>query len=93
MTGRLLTAREVADRLGINVETVLRWHRRGDLPGFTLPGGMLRFDEDELEAWLKARATGAAPRGVSATRGDRARVEGYAPLPSLTSATRTEEDP
>lgn len=39
----LLTARQVADRLGVSTETVLRWTRRGDLPGFRLPGGALRF--------------------------------------------------
>ncbi|MBA2637970.1 MAG: helix-turn-helix domain-containing protein [Solirubrobacterales bacterium] len=32
MTAPLLTAREVADLLGVSSETVLRWTRRGDLP-------------------------------------------------------------
>ena len=53
----LLTARQVADRLGVSTETVLRWTRRGDLPGFRLPGGALRFREDDLEHWLALRAT------------------------------------
>jgi len=39
MSGRLLTCREVAEWLGVTVETILRWHRRGELPGFKLPGG------------------------------------------------------
>jgi len=56
MPGRLLTARQVGDRLGVSAETVLRWTRRGDLPGFRLPGGALRFSADELDAWLAARA-------------------------------------
>jgi excisionase family DNA binding protein len=54
---RLLTTREVASLLGISTETVLRWTRRGDLPAIRLPGGAIRFREDELDEWLMARAT------------------------------------
>ena len=59
MTGRLLTARKVADRLDFSSETILRWTRRGDLDGVVvyLPGGALRYREDELELWLAERAT------------------------------------
>ncbi len=57
MTGRLITARELADTLGVSAETVLRWTRRGDLPAIRLPGGAIRFREDELETWLTDRAT------------------------------------
>jgi excisionase family DNA binding protein len=56
VSGRLLTAREVAEWFGVAVETVLRWSRRGVLPGFPLPGGMVRFDEDELKVWLERGA-------------------------------------
>ena len=65
MNGRLLTARDVAELLGVSAETVLRWTRKGKLPAIRLPGGALRFREAELEAWLAERATPA--RGVSAT--------------------------
>jgi excisionase family DNA binding protein len=57
MTGRLLTARELADLLGVSAETVLRWTRRGDLPAIRLPGGAIRFRADELDGWLTERAT------------------------------------
>ena len=57
MTGRLLTAREVGDLLGVSTETVLRWTRRGDLPAIRLPGGAVRYREPDLEQWLVARAT------------------------------------
>jgi excisionase family DNA binding protein len=57
------TAREVADLIGVSTETVLRWTRRGELTGYRLPGGALRFREHEVEAWLEERAT--APRGRS----------------------------
>src|SRR5436190_1266550 len=40
---RLLTARALADRLGVSTETVLRWTRRGELPAHRLPGGMIRY--------------------------------------------------
>ncbi len=59
MTGRLLTAREVADIICVSTETVLRWTRRGELPAIRLTSGALRYREAELEAWLAARSTGA----------------------------------
>lgn len=65
MSGRLLTAREVAERLGVSSETVLRYVRKGILPAIRLPGGAIRFREDWLEDWLAARAT------VGDTRSDR----------------------
>ena len=57
MTGRLLTARELAELLGVSTETVLRWTRRGTLPAIRLPGGAIRFRQDELDEWLATRAT------------------------------------
>lgn len=62
MTGRLLTAHVVADRLGLSPETILRWARRGDLPAVYLSNRAIRFPEDQLEEWLKERAT-PAPGG------------------------------
>lgn len=61
----MLTAREVAERLGFkHAETVLRWRRRGEgPPAVKLHNGAVRWREDELEAWLDERAT--APRGRS----------------------------
>lgn len=53
----LLTARQVADLLGVSAETVLRWTRRGDLPAIRLPGGALRYREDALDQWMTSRAT------------------------------------
>lgn len=57
MTGHLLTARTVADRLGVSSETVLRWARRGQLPAIYLSNRAIRFPEDQLDAWLAQRAT------------------------------------
>jgi excisionase family DNA binding protein len=59
MAARLLTARAVADLLGVSTETVLRWVRAGKLPAVRLPGGGIRFREDDLDAWLAERTAGA----------------------------------
>ncbi len=59
MTDRLLTAREVAELLGVCAETVLRWVRRSELPVIRLPGGAIRFRWSEIEAWLQERETTA----------------------------------
>ena len=76
---RLLTARVVADRLGVSPETVLRWTRRGELPAIKLPGGAVRFREAEIEEWLQERAT--PRRGVPATPAGAAQRLGY-PAPA-----------
>jgi excisionase family DNA binding protein len=62
VTDRLLTAREVADLLGVCTETVLRWTRRGELASIRLPSGAIRFRDDELEEWLIERSSTVARR-------------------------------
>jgi excisionase family DNA binding protein len=57
---RLLTARELAEQLGVSTETILRWTRAGALPGFRLPGGQIRYRPSDVERWLADRATAAA---------------------------------
>jgi excisionase family DNA binding protein len=52
VTERLLTARELAERLGVSAETVLRWTRRGEVPALRLPGGAIRYRPGAIEAWL-----------------------------------------
>jgi excisionase family DNA binding protein len=78
VANRLLTAREVAERLGVTAETILRWTRRGELPGIPLPGGAIRYPEYDLDRWLEERAT--PRRGVLATPTDAARPLGYPAL-------------
>lgn len=87
MTGRLLTTREVADRLGLSVETVLRWVRRGEFDGVVvyLSSRAIRFDEDALDEWLEQRAT--PRRGVLATTPGAAR-----PRTLRSSALATTDD-
>ncbi len=83
MNGRLLTAREVADRLGLTTETVLVWVRQGRLPAFRL-GRAIRFREADLDAWLEERAT---PR-----RGLRSTTPGAAQPATVLSTVRSTTD-
>lgn len=52
---RLLTARELAAQLGLSAATILDWFEAGRLPGYRLGrvGGPVRFDADEIAAWLR----------------------------------------
>ncbi|MBV9166215.1 MAG: helix-turn-helix domain-containing protein [Solirubrobacterales bacterium] len=84
MTWRLLTARETADLLGVNPETVLRWVRRGTLPAIRLPSGQLRFREDALDRWLTERAT--------PTRGDVTQPAGRHPAAIVIGVTQPEDE-
>jgi excisionase family DNA binding protein len=69
---RLLTARVVAEQLGLHPETVLLWIRQGKLPAFKLPSGAIRVRDTDLDAWLLERATPARP--VSPNTADAART-------------------
>jgi predicted DNA-binding transcriptional regulator AlpA len=62
---RLLTAREVAERLGFkHPETVLRWVRRGEgPPAMKLHNGAIRFDKEAVENYKRERRATTA-RGV-----------------------------
>jgi excisionase family DNA binding protein len=99
VTGRLLTAREVADRLGFSVDTILRWTREGRLPAHRISGserGRLRYFEDELDAVIAERATMATPaREAPTTRSDAAAGRLLSSMPTTPPplAASTEEEP
>jgi excisionase family DNA binding protein len=60
---RLLTVREVAERLRSSPETVRRWLRQGKLRGFR-PGGTklgYRVPESELQRFLRTAGEGKTP--------------------------------
>jgi excisionase family DNA binding protein len=68
VNGRLLRTRDVADRLGVSPETVLRWWRRGELPGYRLSSNVLRFAEADVDAYLERHyAVSSAPIDEAAT--------------------------
>ena len=67
----LLTARQLADILGLAPGTVLDRFERGDLPGFRLGGrrgSPVRFRWSEVEAWLEDGRVGPR-RGDQGLRG------------------------
>lgn len=54
----LLTAREVAEALRVDLTTVHRWARTEQIGVVRLPGGrMVRFPRTEVERLMPARAT------------------------------------
>jgi excisionase family DNA binding protein len=68
VSGRLLTTRQVADRLGLSSAAVLRRWRAGEIPGYRIDTNVLRFDSDELDAWLSARRVGTLVAVPDTTR-------------------------
>lgn len=66
MSERLLTARELAEILGLSSATVLDRFEAGDLPGFRLfgrKGGPVRFRESEIETVLAGWRIGPSRHG------------------------------
>ena len=59
---RYVTAREVAERLGLSPDTILRYYRDGKIPGRRLPGTIrpVRFLWSEVEEAWAGLATEAA---------------------------------
>ncbi len=49
---RYVTAREVAERMGLSADTILRYYREGRIPGRRMPGTIrpVRFLWSEIEA-------------------------------------------
>jgi excisionase family DNA binding protein len=91
---RLLTARELAETLGVTPKTVLRWTDARGLPGYRI-GRALRYREADVEAWLQAhaRADGATEEEPPTTDAARQAQLSQPPTPlrELRRAT-TEED-
>jgi excisionase family DNA binding protein len=83
VTGQLLTSRQVAALLAVSPETVLRRWRAGEFPGFRLAPNVLRFQREDVEAWLEGRKVNGPSDG-----GEVAPVPFQSPEPrrTLTSA-------
>lgn len=87
MSERLLTARELAEYLGLSSATVLDWFEAGRLPGFRLggrKGGPVRFRLSEVEVVLEGWRVGPdAAEEVSPTprRPAREVVSQVSPIP------------
>jgi excisionase family DNA binding protein len=59
MTERLMTAAEVADFLGVSLDTVWDWHEAGELPSFKI-GRAVRFRREEIDLWVESKRTPGA---------------------------------
>jgi excisionase family DNA binding protein len=58
---KLLTAKELAERLGMNTAVVLRWHRAGRIPAKIHNGRIIRFVYDDVIEALHATLPPADP--------------------------------
>jgi excisionase family DNA binding protein len=60
MSDRLLTAEELAERLGVPAKWPLTQARAGHIPHLKL-GRYVRFDVDDVERWLETVKAGGGP--------------------------------
>jgi excisionase family DNA binding protein len=61
--GNLLTDSEAADFLRLTTRQVVTLAKRGELPSVNLPDGEIRFDLDDLRAWVESLKKPATARG------------------------------
>jgi excisionase family DNA binding protein len=54
---RLYSPRELADYLGIPLQTVYRWRSNGRGPRGVRVGRHVRYAERDVQAWLDSRST------------------------------------
>lgn len=54
----MLTRQEVADRLGVSKQWLIRNAEQGP-SYYKLPGGTIRYSEDDLSSWLRQRRQAA----------------------------------
>jgi excisionase family DNA binding protein len=99
----LLTIKQTAERLQIKRSTLYSWAAQGTIPHLKL-GRLLRFDPDEIDAWLQQHRREGVPERASRCRRDgrehvddliaRAKREAYTPSrgkPDQDRATRKGE--
>jgi predicted DNA-binding transcriptional regulator AlpA len=51
--GRLISPREVEEKTGIAKGTLLQWRHRGIGPPSFKLGGLVRYDETEVDRWIE----------------------------------------
>jgi excisionase family DNA binding protein len=81
VTGRLVTARELSELLGLAPATVLDKWERGELPGYKI-GRAVRFDPEEILALSRREKRPSAEEKLSTT--PRAPGRGVVSLTSTT---------
>jgi excisionase family DNA binding protein len=53
---KLMTVEDLAEALQVSVSTIYAWRYHGQGPRGLRVGGAVRFDPDEVAAWLRTRA-------------------------------------
>jgi len=56
---KMVTVKEVSDLLMVKISTVYSWVHNGSIPFHKL-NGLVRFDLDEIEAWIRSSKPVAA---------------------------------
>ncbi|MHB1763267.1 MAG: helix-turn-helix domain-containing protein [Acidimicrobiales bacterium] len=54
--GTWLTAPEIAAHLGVSLRTISTWTAAGQIPCVRLPGRIVRFDREAVDAWARGLA-------------------------------------
>jgi len=57
---KLLTRKQVADRIGVTVRTIDKWRKEGKAPPFFKFNGSIRCREDDLDEWIDEKSSGDA---------------------------------
>jgi excisionase family DNA binding protein len=56
----MMTAKEVANKIHVSQATVSRWVKGRKIPYYLL-NGIVRFDEKEVDSWLKNKSVRVKP--------------------------------
>jgi len=56
MRAELINAKTAAEEIGVNEQFLRKLAREGKIPSYKLSRRTLRFDLDELKAWMKRYA-------------------------------------
>lgn len=57
----LVTAQQLADQLGVNLETIYRWTNQRKIATYRLPGGQVRYPVDEIMDTLRREPSPQEP--------------------------------
>ncbi|WP_126172605.1 helix-turn-helix domain-containing protein [Altericroceibacterium xinjiangense] len=63
---KMMTAEEAANYLGFKAATLAQYRWRGDGPPFRKLGKFVRYQRDDLDAWVLSRPRFTSTREVSA---------------------------
>jgi excisionase family DNA binding protein len=58
----LMTENEVSKRLNVSLASLRRWRLTKRGPAFVKVGSLVRYEPEELEAWLASLPTGGTAR-------------------------------